>query len=219
MKNLIYIISIIICMPFVSCDNDIDVWDSETLEYAGRYTFGLYDENMEPIVPMGEELRLYNTSNNVKNEIFIDDLNLVFPIKSKLFLTGDFSSFKSSSLDFDQLADYNEYTYKTPDTPPTGADERAKLDIGYIRSVVQEGKIIPKAATSIGGNPADSIYIKITLYSGTINYKSVLIPEEYRVDPNIIYEWAFDSTARNPEKDETYIISGHRYTGFPEDHY
>lgn len=221
MKKL-YILSIIGCLAFSACDQDLDIWDSETLEYSGRFLYELYDENMSKQYvdySYGYEIRIYNTSDNRMNEIWIDDIYQEIPLKSKFFLDGNASSFKSKSTDFSQLTN-NEYALVFPEGNPESAEDRIEnIPQEYIRCYINEGKIIPKGATTIGGNQADSIFIKLTLCSGTASFKSVFIPEENRTDPNIAYKWEVDVITHDPEKDETYIFSGHRYTGYPEDHY
>lgn len=223
-----YILSIIGCLAFSACDQDIDIWDSETLDYSGRFVFELYDENQQNVYAEyanGFEIQLFNTSNNVANEIWIDDIYHLFPLKSKFFLEGDASSFKSKNTDFDQLTN-NEYSFTFPSGNPTSANDQVKMPQYYLFSYINEGKIITEGATTIGGNQADSIYIKLTLYNGTVYFKSVLIPENERTDPNIAYKWEIDKVTAeldeddpNMKKTETYVISGHRYTGYPEDHY
>ena len=230
MKKL-YILSIIGCLTFTACDQDLDIWDSETLEYSGRFLYELYDENMSEQYfdySYGYEIRIYNTSDNKINEIWIDDyyLNDSLLLKSKFFLDGDAGSFKSKSSEFSELTN-NEVTISpesNPEGQPEGNPESAEDRIEgipqkYIHCYINEGKIIPKGATTIGGNQADSIFIKLTLCSGTASFKSVFIPEENRTDPNIAYKWEIDVITHDPAKDVTRIISGHRYTGYPEDHY
>lgn len=221
MKKLIYIVSIFVALCTSACSNDIDIWDSETLEYSGRYLFELFSEDMEDkyyYFEDGGEIQIYNTAQNVKNEVWIDDINHIFPFKSKFFFDGDPNSFKSRSSDFTQLTD-NEYSSFYPDEDPESAEDRYEDVQEYTRCYINEGKIIPAGATTIGGNKADSIYVKITLCSNDVVFKSEFIPEDDRTDPEVAYRWILESSEYNPEYDETYVISGHAYTGFPEDRY
>lgn len=224
----IYILSIISCLIFTACDQDIDIWDSETLDYSGRFLYELYDENMNDQYwgySVDSEIQTYNTSDNRTNEIWINDIYHNIPFKSKFFLEGDASSFKSKTTDFNQLTN-NEYSFEFPSGNPETADDRVKVPQYYLRCYINEGKIIPEGATTIGGNQADSIYIKLTLYNGTVYFKSVFIPEDERTDPSIAYKWEVDNVTLELDEDdpdmqatETYVLSGHRYTGYPEDIY
>ncbi|MDR2915428.1 MAG: hypothetical protein LBV74_11445 [Tannerella sp.] len=222
----IYILSIIGCLAFTACDQDIDIWDSETLDYSGRFLFEFKDApDKDQGYSMDKEIQLFNTSNNVANEIWIDDIYHEIPFKSKFFLEGDASSFKSKTTDFNQLTD-NEYSFEFPSDNPETADDREEIPQYYLRCYINEGKIIPGGATTIGGNQADSIYIKLTLYNGTVYFKSAFIPEDERTDPSVAYKWEIDKVTTELDENDpdmkatkTYILSGHRYTGYPEDVY
>jgi hypothetical protein len=227
MKKL-YVLCLTACFAWTACDQELDIWDSETLDYSGRYLFELYDEEMKDIYlnySIDQEIQVYNTSDNRANEIWINDIYHNFPFKSKFFLEGNASSFQSKSTDFAQLTD-NEYSFDFPGNDPQSADDRVAIPQYFLRCYINEGKIIPGGATTVGGNRVDSIYIKLTLYNGTVYFKSAWIPEEERTDPSIAYKWEIENVTTELDPDdpdmeasETYILSGHRYTGLPEDQY
>lgn len=206
-------------LGFTSCFEELDNWESETFEYSGRYIIKLMSEDMQDTYVDGSEIQIYNTADNVQNIIWLDDHEDVFPLKSKFQLTGDATSFKSSSDDFETL-DNNIYsTEDLPSPAPTAIGQNVTEDEKwYIKATLLEGKIIPGAATSVGGNVTDSLYIKIKLYSGTATYTSYEIPEALRADPKVPeFKWRFTSATHNPDMDEVYVIGGYRYTGMPED--
>jgi len=48
---------------FTSCQEELESWDSETLEYSGRFVFKLMSEDMsDTYVDYGYEIQLYNTA-------------------------------------------------------------------------------------------------------------------------------------------------------------
>ena len=174
---------------------------------------------MQDTYAEGSEIQIYNTADNVLNVIWLDDHEDMFPLKSKFQLTGDATSFKSSSDDFATL-DNNIYsTEDLPSPAPTATGQTVTEDEKwYIKATLLEGKIIPGAATSVGGNVSDSLYIKIKLYSGTATYTSYEIAEALRADPKVPeFRWRFTSATHDPSMDEVYVIGGYRYTGMPED--
>ena len=222
MKKIgLYITLSSLILIFSSCMKELDSWNSETFEYSGRFIYKLMSEDMQDTYAEGSEIQIYNTADNVQNVIWLDDHEDMFPLKSKFQLTGDATSFKSSSDDFATL-DNNIYsTEDLPSPAPTAAGQTVTEDEKfYIRAAVLEGKIIPGAAKSIGGNISDSLYIKIKLYSGTATYTSYEVPEALRADPKVPeFKWKFTSATHDPDLDEIYVIGGYRYTGMPEDNF
>ena len=179
MKKIFYLLSIFTLLLFVSCMEDKDNWYSETSEYAGRFVFNLMSEDMQDTYMNydGSEIQIYNTVENMVNKIWLEDHGDVFPIKNIFTLSGDFSAFKSESEDFANL-NYNILSVEDlPTSAPTATGQTVDEDREYVKAAILEGKILPGAATSIGGNVTDSIYIKIKLYSGTATYESYEIAE------------------------------------------
>ncbi|RXQ96752.1 hypothetical protein EO244_03735 [Ancylomarina salipaludis] len=225
MKNIInklFLVAsvIIVGLSFTSCDEKIEIWDSATLEYSGTYVYELKNEDATATyVGYSDQnkIEIFNTSANVENEVIIYDHGKMFPLKSKFIFSGNATSFASKSLLFDDLTN-NEEAVVLPEDAPTAITDTLSEDRDYLRAAVVEGSIIKDGMTTIGGNVADSLYFKIVLYSGTANFKSVAVPVEYRANPDKEeFEWELVSVVRDAAKDKTYVISGHRYTGFSED--
>jgi hypothetical protein len=221
MKKIAFLFSVIslFCM-FTSCQEELESWDSETLEYSGRFVFKLMSEDMsDTYVDYGYEIQLYNTAENIPNNVWIDDHGSIFPLKSKFVFSGNASAFKSVTEDFAQLPENILSTEDVPSVDPTAAGQTyVEEEQWYIKAAILEGKILPGAATSIGGNQADSLYMKIRLYSGAATFTSYEIPVALRADPEVPeFAWKFTSAVPNPEMEETYVIGGYRYTGMPED--
>ena len=220
MKKIYYLICILtLGIAFSSCQEELEIWDSETLEYSGRFIVDLYTDDMTELIDDGYEFRIYNTSANITNEVWIDDLDGMFPLKSKFMFTGNSSSFKSESEDFTKLTNNTKSTEALPKTAPTALGQSISVaEKEYIKAVVLDGKILPMAATTVGGNKTDSIYMKVKLYSGTAKYNSFEVPLPLRKDPEKAeFKWKFESATVDAALDETYAISGHRYSGMPED--
>ncbi|WNH08083.1 lipid-binding protein [Thalassobellus suaedae] len=219
-KNIIYLWLFIFAFTLNSCDEDIEIWDSNTLDYSGTYFWQLYDEtNTDLYIDYDHAIQLliYNTSDNKENEVWIEDTDHVFPLKSKFLFDGTATSFKSQTLEFDNLFN-NELAIENPNTKPTGLNQEVTEDRDYIRSAILDGKILPKAGTTVSGNPVDSLYIKIVLYSGSVKFTSKAVPVELRADPEVEeFDWEYDSATYDNTLDETYVVSGHRKTGFAED--
>ncbi|MCK9437043.1 MAG: hypothetical protein M0Q12_07550 [Synergistaceae bacterium] len=221
MKKVIYFLSVFTLLTFTSCMEELDNWESETFEYSGRFDFKLMSEDMsETIVDHdGYEMQIYNTVDNVENVVWLDDHGDIFPLKCIFELTGNASSFKSSTVDFSQLKNNIYSTDELPSPSPTASGQTVDVEEQwYIRAAILDGKIIPGAATTPGGNKADSLYIKIKLFSGTATYESFEVAESVWQDPEIPeFKWKFKSAVHDPDLDETYVVAGYRYTGYPED--
>lgn len=204
-----------------SCYKDVDVWDSATLEYSGTFFFELFDSKMENKIASYDhdiQLLIYNTNENIKNNIWIDDTHEEIPLKSKFTLSGDASMFQSSTSVFADLEDNTLGEIGIPTTAPTAADEETTAAVTNIKSVILEGKILPKAGTTTSGNPVDSIYIKINMLSGNATYRSAEVPVADRTDPLVAeFEWVYQGVTQDETLNDTIVISGHRKTGFPED--
>lgn len=224
-KNIIYVSLFLLTIVLSSCEEDLEIWDSNTLEYSGTFFWELYNEDMTTkYVGYDHDIQLliYNTSSNIKNEVWFEDTDHIFPLKSKFFLDGTAESFKSTSESFDDLPNniltVEDKDLGLPGNKPTGLNQEVTEDRDYIRNTILEAKILKDAGTTISGNPVDSIYIKIKLYSGTVTYSSYSIPVELRTDPEVEeFGWKFSSATYDNSLDEIYVISGHRKTGFSED--
>ena len=204
-----------------SCQQDVEVWDSATLDYSGRYVIKLMNEDMTELYHDydGSEVMLYNTATNTANEMWLEDMVHLIPLKSKFFFTGDVTSFKSKDVDFDKLPN-NLLAIGLPGSAPTADGQTLEQERDYLRASVLEGKIIPKAVTTKGGNISDSIYVKIKLYSGSAVFTSKKKPEkEWQSPTTPEYLWVLSSVKHDATKDEVLVIGGYRYTGYQEDNY
>lgn len=219
-KNIIYLALVLFSFTINSCKEDLEIWDSNTLGYSGTYYWELFSEDMADIYVEYDnavQLLIYNTSDNVENEVWIEDTDGIFPLKSKFSLQGNPESFMSKSMDFADLSN-NLPSIEVPDDKPTALNQEVTEDRDYIRAAILDGKILPKAATTISGHPVDSIYIKIKLLSGTVKFKSYAVPVALRADPEVEeFAWEYNDATYDATLDETYVISGHRKTGFAED--
>ena len=96
-----YLLSVVLCVStsfFISCQQDIEIWNSATIDYSGRYVIKIINEKQEVIHHYdGKEVRIYNTSKNIENELWIDDVGKLLPLKSKFILSGTPASFASSN--------------------------------------------------------------------------------------------------------------------------
>jgi hypothetical protein len=220
MKKLIYIL-VGSFIGLTACNDDIEIWDSAVLDYSGSYVVQVQAEDGTVISDYidANKIDIYNTVDDVANELWITDHGKDLELTSKFFLTGDASSFASKSMAFDDLT-LNISVVKEGFTPkPTAAGETVTKNIWGAKTALVEGKILPKAMTTIGGNVADSIYMKVVFMYGDVTFKSVEVPVEYRADPEVPeFKWIFESSVYDATStDETYVYSGYRYTGFPED--
>ncbi|MBN2598298.1 MAG: hypothetical protein JXR82_16085 [Marinifilaceae bacterium] len=204
-----------------SCNDDIEIWDSAVLDYSGSYVVQVQEEDGTVLSDYKDDnkIDIYNTSDDVPNEFWITDYGKYLEITSKFFLTGDASNFASKSLEFDDLPLNISVVIEDFTPKPTVAGETVTKNIWGAKTALVEGKILPKAMTTIGGNVADSIYMKIKFMYGDVTFKSVEVPVEYRADPEVAeFKWKIESSAYDAASgDETYVYSGYRYTGFPED--
>ena len=170
------------CLLLSSCQQDIEVWDSETFGYDGRYVIKLMNEDMSTVTHEydGSELQLYNTAANQPNELWMEDMKHLIPLKSKFAFTGTPNSFKSSETDFNKLTN-NSLAVTAPGTDeaaaPTAENQTAEVPRDDLRATVLDGKILVKAVTTKGGNVADSLYLKVKLYGGLAVFKSKLKPK------------------------------------------
>jgi hypothetical protein len=237
MKKIMYLLSISISVMFTSCFEKTDNWYTETSLLDGRYVVATacdeYDSDNTAIED-GVEIMIYNTAANVSDEIWIDTRIANEPVKAKFKFTGDASYF-TDSLDIAEnissgtfyidtdyglapfTADYAEYF-----RVPTAAGELNDGIQLYTRVTLKEGKIIPKGATTIGGNVSDSIYLKAVMHSDYVEFISYEIPEDdWEIEDVPEFGWQLKAGSNTPadddDWDETWTLSGYRYTGYPED--
>ena len=233
MKKVIRLIniSLVTMFLFTSCFDKMDNWYSETAAYDGRFIVSATcDEYSSDDIPLsdGMEMWLFNSANNLANEIWIDNFSIAgFPMKAKLNVAGDALSFKTNS-DFSLYndtetayvlnADGNPAGYYPPDA--TAAGETIDCVQLYTRISIDEAGIIKSGATTPGGNKSDSIYIKATLYQDAFKAESYETDATTWDDPAVPeYSWKIveGSIVNADGWEEHWTMSGYRYTGFPED--
>ena len=234
------------------------------------------DWDYNNIIENGMELMIYNSANNVIDEIIFDTrigVSLAngvdgFNIKGKFKVTGNSNNFKGTTVtnnifsnpqidDHDyfilpgqvdedfvefyatnydpQYAVLNDYYWHLSELEDVMIDyyEIVDEDVAefnaiqlYTRISLEEGKITPGAATTIGGNKADAVSMKFTTYCDFITL------EKYQTDPST---WADPPDSDNPGTpefdlrikdgsrrnadgwEEHWTLTGYRYTGYPED--
>lgn len=210
-----------------SCRQDVDNWYSETFDYSGRFVYAIEDVGLH--VEDGNEVLIYNSAANVADEIWLNDANDVFPFKCKFKVKGPSESFSGEKANNEKapLLFYNGSRY-VAFTPAAALDYRRPTATGqrldgyreYANVTIDAGKIIPGGATTIGGNRSDSLYLKITLQSSFTEFVSYEIDSQLWAVANVPeYEWKHDPTVAeyDPDADESYELTGYRYTGYPED--
>ena len=217
---------IVMALALGACDDDIEIWDSATLDYSGTYVCQVLkaDGSVYADYSDSRKIDIYNTDANIANELWITDHDKWLELTSKFFLDGDASNFASKSLEYDDLP-LNVSMVKASGDAPTGVGQILRDTIWGAKTALVEGKILPKAMTTIGGNVTDSIYMKIKFMYGDVTFISQEVPEAYRANPDVAeFEWVFESSIHNTVKangdvrdEEFYMYSGHRYTGFSED--
>ena len=220
-KNIIYIAILFFSFTVVSCEEELEIFDSNTLSYSGTYFYELWDEthtNLQWGYSHAQSMMIYNTSDNVVNEIWYENFDAGgLHIKSKFFLSGTSESFQSSSMDFDDLTN-NLPAIEAPSVKPTALGETVSVAREYIRSAIEDGNITKDGETTVSGNPVDGIYLKFKLLSGTVNFISYSVPVEERDDPEVEqFDWEYESATYDNTLDESYVFAGHRKTGFAED--
>ena len=238
MRTIFYTIGIAACAAAVGgCQPQApETWMSATTAYDGKWQFSTsvveYGGEVASIkdnILDGMYLEVYNTAANTPNEIWVRAVRIlpsdygVYPMLAKLNITGSPEAFSAPITP--NTNNGNHYYVVTADDDwllPTSADARSLITqagetIGgaweYTKVTLEEGKILTGAATTLGGNKADSIYLKFKLQVDEITWES------YAPNPAAptTYAWRIVPGSNTYAYDETWILSGWRYTGFPED--
>jgi len=222
---------------FTSCLQKLDNWYTETAAFDGRYVVATTCEEYsddDTSIADGNEAMIYNTAANVKDEIWIESQVAGEPVKGRFKITGDASDFKGADSQVENVnsQDYlidTDYGWAPFDPSYSDyfrvPDAAGQLNDGiqlYTRISLVEGKIIPKGATTIGGNVSDSVYIKTVMHHDYVQFISYQLPEDEWSDPAVPeYGWMLKDGSNTPADadgwDETWTLAGYRYTGFAED--
>lgn len=232
MRNLGYIISAFICMALTSCMEEKDNWYTETAALDGRYVVATkcaeYSSD-DTAIEDGEEVMIYNSAANVKDEIWIDTHVAGAAVKGKFKITGDASGFKGADAESKNIKALTSYIYVdgkvyNPATyeKPTAAGQLVGGIQLYTRITLVEGKVTPKGATTIGGNVSDGVYIKTIMHHDYVQFVSYQASEEDWEDADVPeFAWELKEGSNTPADsdgwDETWTLEGYRYTGYPED--
>ena len=237
MKKIFYLFSILlITLSISSCQEELDNWYTETASYDGRYVVATTCEEYssdDTSIEDGLELMFYNSATNVADEIWMDTEVAGQHIKGKFKLTGDPSSFKGNET-VENIASDSYYidtdygwapfssNYAQYFRVPTAAGQLNDGIQLYTRITLEEGKILPGAAISIGGNVSDSVYVKTIMHHDFVKFESYQIPEKDWEDPEVPeFAWRVKAGSNTPataaDWDEHWTLTGYRYTGMPED--
>jgi hypothetical protein len=220
---------------FASCDNELKNWNSATYEYDGRYVVASVcreKPSKNAIIEKGNEIYLYNTATNAANEIWLEDVSGKFPLKCRLQLNGNAAGFSGTATVENTRSGYFIYSAEAGayvefiaanagDFPVAEAAGRSCDGVQeYVRITLEEGKIQPASATTVGGNISDGIYLAFTLHTDNVKFVSYELPAEEWSEPDKPeYGWQLvpGSNVADPGKDEHWTLTGYRYTGYPED--
>lgn len=238
MKKIIYFISLVLVITSISsCQEDLDNWYSETASFDGRFSVATSCEEYssdDTSIEDGIELMFYNSAKNIQNDIWLDTEIAGIPIKSNFKVEGNSAAFSSDETTQNIASD--AYYIFTPSGGMAafnltnangyyGIPKSAGLAIEgvllYSRVKLEEGKILPDAATSIGGNTADSVFVKVVLHSDFVEYESYQTPAtDWKVPGVPEFSWRISVGSNTPatsDWDEHWTLDGYRYTGMPED--
>lgn len=227
MKKLLYTALAVVALGLTSClpeSDDADVWKSQNIDYSGTYLYALLDasDNSELNgMSSSAALEIYNTASDERNVLWFYDHEKRIEFKVKENLTGSPEDFASVSSAFADLNDNEVVISALPDAEPDAAGLSLVEARANVRISIEEGKILKDAATSKGGNVCDSLYIRLKTYGGNVRFVSVEKPEAEWAKPGVPeYKYVFDTVVDyDSSTDAEYILTGHRYTGFDEDHY
>lgn len=239
MKKIIYIISIVfVGISFYGCQQEFKNWYSETAQYDGRYVVATTceeDSDGNTSIEDGVELKLYNTASNVADELWLETAIYEEPVKTKIKITGNSASFASNEVAANTKKNIYIYMLRPNGDPTVFSQANAVRDYGaatavyktfpgiqfYTKIKVEEGKIIPNAATTIGGNKSDSIYVKVLAQSDFLTFESYQTPESsWKVAGVPEFAWRLKAGGNTPASadwDQHWTLAGYRYTGYPED--
>ena len=157
-----------------------------------------------------------------------------YAVKGKFKVTGDPSNFKGQSESVNlyyedmRVSAANEFWFIYGGNfytlaqygPPDDLEEEADGIQLYSRISLEEGKITPQGAETIGGNTSDGVELNITTYCDYLTYEAYEIPEANWTTPGVPeYGWKVKEGSRENADgwEEHWTLKGYRYTGYPED--
>jgi hypothetical protein len=208
------------------------------------------DEDYNVDIKYGYDVFICNSAANISNEIIVDTRVAIYieekmdgdfedpqlieegvQVRGKFKITGDPSSFKGQGSVWnnycsEDLVDGEYYLiigghyYNPSDLEDDDAGEEFDAIHLYSRLSMEECKITPNGAKTIGSNTSDGFDLKITTYCDYLIVESFPTPTDTWADPNTPeYGWRVKKDSRRNADDweEHYIMKGYRYTGYPED--
>ena len=208
-------------VALVSCESRPELYNSATLDYAGRFVmteftiargdYGLPGDGDTTLV-IDDELAIYNTTADVANEIWVkcDGLD----VYAKQTISGSPESFTS------QWGVNMKGIVAADDLPLTLAAGRDTIidsvDDAAMRIVL--ASIVKNGTTSPGGNTVDALNAKVEFCQAKVFYKSLLRDKSVWADSTIAeYGWKFSHIEAYDGTAYSFVINGYRYTGLPED--
>ena len=167
-KIFVYTLVLGFLLSFSACQEEFEPGGTPVQEMAGTYTV-LYNHDSYGTDPFGagySQVYLYNTSSESTTEMWLSDLGNFWEYKVKLPINLANLTFGSSDTLINAIEGYD------------------------IKVIVENGIIIPGAATPPSETPVDSIYFDI---------------------------WFDDLGDATGIEGDRLRVSGFRYTGWPED--
>lgn len=140
MKKIFYsILSLTLVVSLFSCEEEAEVWDSSTLDYAGNWTVeynhAVYGE--DPFGAGFTSLFTYNTAADNGQQIWLEDAEEFWDYKVRIPVSADGMTFGSPDTIYSIIEDYE------------------------IAVIVDSGRIVKDAVKLPSGVMADSIYFQI----------------------------------------------------------
>jgi hypothetical protein len=223
MKNLLYILVVIsLAVSFTSCQDEYEVEMTEPAEFAGEWFYEVSDTEGNLYMGYSDSYHsstflTYNSAANLPDEVFFDDQGVFLYFKSKFTLEGDKSGFSSSDVAI------NLYEYSVPDPMQVVSGTSvgdSTINIPYGLVSITDGKIIEDAATVWQDKEkatADSIYFQANFFVADFTFNAVA--DSTYEDEGISYDvYHFEPAENHYTYDEgapeSYVVSGHRKTGW-----
>ena len=214
------LIAILLLAVLGGCQEEFDPGSTEAVQFAGEWFYEVQLTDGTVLAEYdyhGDPLLTYNTSDNLPDEIWIDDQdNPPFYMKAKAKINGESSSFTGTGISPNEIAiDY----YGIPDAPEAdGVAVTDTMDYDYAAIELIEGEILEGAAKVWQDKeqaPADSIRIKVVGHAAVFHYTSKEINYS-----NADTSYTYYILERDTDFLEvlgpldTIIYSGHRQTGW-----
>ena len=206
-------------VALVGCKDELYIYNSATLDYAGRFVVTQLIADLGSGVELGDtavmhdELHIYNTAADVASDIWVDFKK--GGIKAKQTISGSPESFSSSQWGVNMSA--IELGDKLPLTVAAGRD--TSIDgVAEAAMRITSAAIVKGGAVSPGGNTVDALNTQVELCEAKVFYKSVLRAKSVWADSTKAeYGWQYSHIEPDESTASPVKISGYRYTGLPED--